>query len=123
MNTDGDCFQVAGRYVLDHPTLSKDVYAFVHGIVNGQGPLSGLAFTHAWIERDGNVIDHSNGRKIEMPIELYYTLGGIKTTVRYTPREAANKMLESGHYGAWDMPETEQELFLKRIHKHGHTSS
>ena len=115
MRTDGDCFQAAGRYVLNHPGAEAE-YVLVHGIVTGQGPLKGVQYTHAWIERDGNVLDYSNGKKTEVQAWLYYVLGRIETTVRYTPREAAKKMWETKHFGPWELEETPQEKELKEKH-------
>jgi hypothetical protein len=42
MNDGGDCFVVAGHYVLEHPNT-----ILVHGIVKGQGQLTDVLFPHA----------------------------------------------------------------------------
>ena len=42
MTGNGDCFVVAGRYILDHPNTT-----LIHGVVEGQGKLEGVLFTHA----------------------------------------------------------------------------
>jgi len=44
MKENGDCFVAAGRYIL----YSKDDNEkLVHGVVEGQGELYGILFTHA----------------------------------------------------------------------------
>jgi len=74
-NGGGNCYQMAGNFVVDH---NSKKYTLVHGMVNGQGELTGLKFGHGWVE-DGNVvIDNSNGNNIKMDKDLYYKLGHIK---------------------------------------------
>ena len=102
-NTNGDCYQAAANIVVD---LDEDTdLILVHGIVTGQGPIEGVEYGHAWVEDGGMVIDKSNGRDITMPKAMYYGLGNIhkRNTIRYTREEAVKKMLDSGHYGPWDL--------------------
>ena len=107
-NRNGDCFSAAGRYIMDmrfrEPTGKCTL---VHGIVAGQGAINGIRFLHAWVENENTVIDKSNGRDLSIPKDFYYVLGHINAdeTVRYTCEEASNKMMESGHYGPWDIEE------------------
>ena len=99
MNDKGDCFVVAGHYVLEHSNT-----ILVHGIVEGQGALTGLLFPHAWIESGSSVIDKSNENDIKMERKLYYLLGKIqkKYLKKYNHKEAVNNMLEKSHWGPWD---------------------
>ena len=99
-NKGGDCYVAAGRYIMDNhnPKL-----VLVHGIVTGQGDIAGIQFGHAWVEDGDMVIDTSNGRDIQLPKQLYYALGNIETTKRYTMEKAMEKMLKIGHYGPWDL--------------------
>ena len=112
----GDCYKTAGDFVLDSKLLGKtrtnqmkfvgEPYV-VHAQVTGQGEISGLKYGHAWVEDDVLVYDYSNGRKLEIPKNFYYAVGKIKTTkpryFKYTFEQARKKMLDSGHYGPWDL--------------------
>lgn len=107
-NRNGDCFVVAGRYILDFKFMKEGgQYTLVHGVVTGQGAIRGIRFLHAWIENGDMVIDKSNGRDLNVPKALYYALGNInpEETVRYTMREAKLKMIETGIFGPWDIAE------------------
>lgn len=112
----GDCYKTAGDFVLDNKLLGEtrtNKIKFVgephvvHAQVTGQGEISGLKYGHAWVEDDVLVYDYSNGRKLEIPKNLYYAVGKIKTTkpryFKYTFEQARKKMLDSGHYGPWDL--------------------
>jgi predicted ABC-type ATPase len=112
----GDCYKTAGDFVLDSKLFGEtrtNKIKFVgephvvHAEVTGQGEISGLKYGHAWVEDDVLVYDYSNGRKLEIPRNLYYAVGKIKTTkpryFKYTFEQARKKMLDSGHYGPWDL--------------------
>ncbi len=66
-------------------------HKLVHGMVNGQGALEGMRYGHCWVESRNTILDHSNGRKLELPIDVYYAIGRInpKECKYYTPEEAA----------------------------------
>lgn len=50
------------------------------------------------------VLDHSNGRKIELPRAAYYGLGNIepKDTRYYSYMDMLKTSGEAGHYGPWE---------------------
>jgi len=108
--TDGDCFVVAFRLVMD-----MEGATLVHGEVS-HGDFPELRFTHAWIEQQVEllpgvrmtlVIDRSNGRNVQIPKELYYLFGRIVDEpgklARYTRDQARRMAFETGHYGPWDL--------------------
>jgi hypothetical protein len=111
-NSGGDCYQTAGNIALD---LAKGLNSHefigtpyvVHAEVAGQGAISGVRYGHAWVEDDVFVYDFSNGRSIIFPKQLYYQLGQViqkkPKYYKYTFKEARAKMIESGHYGSWDL--------------------
>lgn len=105
----GDCYQSSGRIVLNDGRGISFVGKpyLVHAEVRGQGELGNLRFGHAFIEDDKYVYDYSNDRELKIPKEFYYFLGDIKTTepkyYRYTFTQARKKMLESGHFGSWEL--------------------
>lgn len=107
-NKNGDCFQAAGKYIMDVSLFDQSSdCVLVHGIVTGQGMVKGIRFLHAWVEKGDLVIDKSNGRDLNVPKNLYYALGHInpQETVRYTWKEAAHKMATTRNYGPWDIEE------------------
>lgn len=106
----GDCYVVAGQVAMGITPKEIDFVGtpyVVHGEVKGQGAIEGLKYGHAWIEDDVNVYDWSNGRELDFPKEIYYLLGGIEDKkgklFKYTFDEARRKMLDTGHYGSWDL--------------------
>lgn len=100
---DGDCFKVAADLVVDHSFPSKYKGAvLVHGMASGRGEISGVRFGHAWVEIGDEVIDYSNGLNARLPKELYYAIGNIKTTLRYSRKETMMNLMEHKHYGPWE---------------------
>ena len=112
----GDCYEAAGRWILDHPMAKKCF--LVHAEVIGQGELTNLPFGHAFIECGETVYDYSNGRNLEIPKALYYLLGKIEETriwtdegafdrepkiYRYTITEALEWMKKTHHWGPWEL--------------------
>jgi hypothetical protein len=118
-NKGGNCYEMAGKIAMgiwsvemfaDKETSYPDFIGtpyVVHAEVSGQGAISGLRYGHAWVEDDMFIYDYSNGRKIIFPKELYYAIGNVITKkpkyFKYTFDEARKKMLESGHYGSWEL--------------------
>jgi hypothetical protein len=103
-NKGGDCYEVAGRYVMDNGMFGRGSdLVLVHGEVTGQGRISGVKYGHAWVEQGDMVIDRSNGRDLRIPKNLYYALGNISRTIKYTPEEMRKKAAEFKHWGPWDL--------------------
>lgn len=99
MIVDGDCFKVALE--LAAITAGK----VVHGAPIGRGPLNeGKRYMHAWVEKNGLVLDRANRRNIRLPIAVYYRKGRMDAShvVKYTFNEAMTLAEDSGHYGPWD---------------------
>jgi len=99
----GDCYPAGGRLIMNF--FGDKNHKLVHGMVNGQGSLEGTKYGHCWVESRDTVLDHSNGKKLEIPTKVYYALGGInpKDCIYYTPKESAKWMSEEGHWGPWEM--------------------
>ena len=99
----GDCYQAGGRLVMEF--FGDKEHKLVHGMVNGQGALEGMRYGHCWVESRDTVLDHSNGRKLEIPKQVYYALGRVDTKEckYYTPEESAKFMVDKGHWGPWEM--------------------
>ena len=99
----GDCYQAGGRLIMD--MFGDKEHKLVHGMVNGQGMLEGKRYGHCWVESRNTILDHSNGRKLEIPKDIYYAIGRVnpKECFYYTPEEAAKFMVDEGHWGPWEM--------------------
>jgi len=102
----GDCYQAAGSLILfgDKEVDPYGELYLIHGMVDGQGELSGIRFDHAWCEDDHLIYDFSNGRRIIFPKEIYYSIGNIKPldNFKYSQEEAREYVLETGHWGPWE---------------------
>jgi len=99
----GDCYQAGGRLIMNF--FGDKRHKLVHGMVNGQGALKGKRYGHCWVESSNTVLDHSNGRKLEIPTKVYYALGSVKRNEckYYTPEQAAKMMSTKKHWGPWEM--------------------
>jgi|TARA_Y100000389_G_C17422198_1_gene497385 hypothetical protein len=98
----GDCYQANGNFIITQ--MNDDSYKLCHGVA--LLATDGKPFGHAWIEKGSLVMDFSNGKKKALPKKKYYELGGIPVkgypVYSYTAREAAKKMVDTGHWGPWD---------------------
>lgn len=121
----GDCYEAAAKLIL-YSKLENAI--LVHGMVNGQGKLNGVKYGHAWVEYDDLVFDYSNGRKLEIPKDIYYHLGKIndENNLYYTQEETRGWILKSGTWGPWEMsgdpiflteniPEEEYEVGIPNV--------
>jgi len=112
----GDCYETSGRIAIDGRIKGIEFVGkpyLVQSEVRGQGDLMGVRFGHSWIEDDEFVYDYSNGKELKIPKVFYYYLGDIQMIepryYRYTFAQAKKKMIETGHYGSWEL-ETESGL-------------
>lgn len=106
----GDCYRAAHLTVINSARSGdfREV-VLVHGLVDGNGPLKGVRFGHAWVEvttPDQGVIvaDHSNGGRVYAKRDVYYKAGGVVEAEcrRYSAAQAAVMAMSSGHTGPWD---------------------
>jgi hypothetical protein len=107
----GDCFAVAARAMI--APFSPDL-KLVHAYVSGQGPLKGKRFSHAWNEIGDVVFDNSNGNNLILRKEQYYKLGEIVTEPGqyqvYDPISAKKMMLQTKHYGPWELDPAHERI-------------
>jgi hypothetical protein len=120
MTAQGDCFIVAARLATSEPGLT-----LVHGLVYHDDLGE---HWHAWVERVEviehpglagplrleHVIDRSNGRDNTVPVALYYKLGRIERTWRYSSEEAETLMSVTGHFGPWEDDPTPELPAVRR---------
>lgn len=103
-NKGGDCFESAANYVIDNSIFKKnEKLILVHGEVAGQGELEGIRFGHAWVEKGSTVIEVANGKHLELPKVLYYALGQVSKTYKYTPERLREMLLKHETYGPWEL--------------------
>ena len=100
--TGGDCYVVSGKYMFDNMFSNKNL-KLAHGMVTGQGKISGIKYDHAWVEDGDTVIDKSCNRDLRLPKALYYALGNIEN-VKFIQRVL--KLTEDGKFG----PKTEKAV-------------
>jgi len=105
-NDGGDCYVAAGKLILygdDEVNPYGELY-LIHGMVDGQGPLKGVRYDHAWCEDDHLIYDFSNGRRLIFPKQLYYSIGNIDPheNFRYSKEEARRFILDNGTWGPWE---------------------
>ena len=105
-NKGGDCYEAAGKYMMDNCMFGSCKLVLVHGEVMGQGHLEGVTYGHAWVLNGDTVIDVSNGGKLQLPKSAYYAIGqidNIGNTIEYTWKEARKKIVNYEHWGPWDL--------------------
>ena len=103
----GNCFDSAYDLMMRLGSRKPDL-KLVHGMVSGQGQLSGWRFTHAWCEDDHTVYDHANGKDRSISKMLYYAIGNIRPEecVYYNYPEAMDTSVQHGDKGPWDIENT-----------------
>lgn len=127
---DGNCMKTSAELML---SLKHDLFKnenteihgepfLVHALVYGRGRAQGHRFPHAWVEADGMVYDYSSGINRQIPLELYYILGGIEKDNpgayrRYSFEEMRKKLLSQKTYGPWELDESLQEKPKKKDNK------
>lgn len=98
----GDAFESAINYMLNGSMLqNRSNLVLVHGKVTGQGPIRGVVYLHAWVEDGDEVIDVSDGKNAKMSKFLYYSIGNIKDTYKYTVDVMINNILKFKTMGPW----------------------
>ncbi len=98
VNESGDCYEAA--FVAQQwGVYSK--WTLVHGLptLTG-GDHAGCEYGHAWLENGDEVYDASSGKTI--PKIIYYSVGNIKYTVKYSKSKARKLAHSTEHYGPWD---------------------
>jgi hypothetical protein len=99
-NGNGDCFEVAVELMWN--VFGEECDALlVHAMVTHPG--TGRRHPHAWVEWAGSAIDMSNGLCVVMPVELYRRLAQHGKLIEYNRHEMAENLVESDHYGDWDL--------------------
>ena len=91
----GKCYELAGRYVIDHPDA-----VLVHGTFNGIRFVK-IDFDndHAWVEENGEVFDPV--MDCRFPKEEYFELFQTTIQAKYNHDEVCRLTLETKHWGPW----------------------
>ena len=94
----GNCFSAAWRHI-----TPRSNEFLVHGLLAGRDhKYEDKLLCHAWIEKEGKVIDRSNRQKINITRDFYYGVQNVRKVKRYTFDEAAKLLGTSGHFGPWE---------------------
>ncbi len=95
----GECYQLSYKYFNSYDKNIK----LVHGLVHGQGALTGIVYNHAWVEDGNTVIDKTLPPKLQkLDKKVYYALGKIETVFKYSHDEVNKKSIEYETYGPWE---------------------
>jgi len=100
-----ETLEIGNCYYSAYNNMGGKYPILVHGIVTGtKGKLEGLEYGHAWLEfeRDGIEWCYDSETDKEFPKVLFYRVGNVEYTKKYTPMEAVVESLKFGHYGPWD---------------------
>ena len=116
-NKNGDCYDAAFKYVSNSNDPNLKI---VHGMVDGQGAIKGIRYDHAWVEKDGMVIDPSNGKfdnPLKLPKEMYYAIGNIKESQlqRFGNKEILDNVERVGRTSGWATGLAEKEILKGKI--------
>ena len=106
MNATGDCYEAAGKYMMDNCMMGGCDFVLVHAEVAGQGHLQGITYGHAFVLDGDTIIDVSNGRNLKLPKAVYYALGqvdNIGNIHEYTWEEARRLIVDFEHWGPWEL--------------------
>lgn len=94
----GDCIIVACKNIIENRHL-----VFCYAYVMGRGEIKGQRILHAWNELGDVVFDFSNGNRIVMRKEEYYSVAKIeeKDVVKQISDEVIKLMFKTETYGGW----------------------
>ena len=104
----GNCYEDALVALLDGYKPGSDPFrgetcVLVHGLPTlRSGEHAGEEYGHAWLECNTLNLVYDASVKKYIPRDMYYDLGNIKHTVKYTVEDAMRLAHETGHSGSWD---------------------
>ena len=102
----GECFYKSCTFLLDLPQDALKDARLVHGLVDGQGPMDGIRFPHAWVEVSigGCMFVWDPEAKALLQRHRYYEAGRIveDELTRYTGAKAWMHVSQTGHAGPWE---------------------
>ena len=99
----GRCYELSGRYVLDHPN-----YNLVHGTITRK---DGYTIDHAWTEKNTQMGQYNMSMvfdpvmDLELPWDAYERLLGAKVKKKYNATQMSKSMLGAKHWGPWGVKE------------------
>lgn len=102
----GECYEWAYRQIFDDDSGRT---VLVHGVVTEPFKSPPHKYVHAWIERDGKVLDwqtiegggggHYHG--VGFPVDLFYELFRPTKMRRYDQKAAMLAAVKNKHFGPW----------------------
>lgn len=103
-----NCFEAAFRYIADVASEGGLTAEAVEGVTLVHGFVFSSRYdgwiVHAWIERDGVVIDNSNGNGgvAVLPLDQFYRVARVRNPVKYLGVTAFKVGAKFKTYGPWD---------------------
>lgn len=90
----GQCYELAGRYVTDHPDS-----VLVHGKLVNRFSKGFPEIEHAWVEEGDEIFDPVMDRRFSK--DLYEQLFNVTVYHKYTFEEVLKMTLRHKHWGPW----------------------
>lgn len=104
----GNCYEASVKLMQKLTLEARDPgVVLVHGRPRLQRPPH-ERYGHAWVELEDSVcLNASRGNKMAVGKATFYKAGEIDPAdcIYYTPLEASEWMLKTGHFGPWEGPE------------------
>lgn len=97
----GDCFHINGMAIIDNNEFANA--KLIHAVAVLRCPPYN-EFVHCYLEVGERAVDFSNGKKVELPLDLYEAIGNVNQAKRiaYTKDEVIKMLLLHEHWGSWD---------------------
>ena len=98
----GECYTNAFHFIVNAHQSGDTGWTVVHGVCTGQGPIAGVRFGHAWVEKtfeDGTTLAFDCGTQGLYPKEVYHQAGRITDVVEYSFGEFLCRVSKEGHAG------------------------
>ena len=99
-----ECYTKAYNFFFKNYTSNSNL-RLCHGLVTGQGSISGIIYNHAWCEdiKTNTVYDMTMPKSFqEINANIYYLIGKILTVYKYDNENISEKIKEYQTYGPWE---------------------
>ncbi len=94
----GHCFQCAAETVLYKPEYRE--WKVTHGLCVGKGPIEGIVFAHAWVER--GYICYDPVRDMTLQKSMFYSVGQVTQTQTYDRDTVKRLVTRTNLWGPWN---------------------
>ena len=92
----GSCYEFAAKTIMDNPS-----WTLIHGtLIPPIGPLEGLNYKHAWVQKNNIVYDPSHDGFYKK--KEYNKKYKVKDVTKYNQTEMNINLVKIGHWGNWE---------------------